>query len=121
MKTIIFRTPQQLITAIEEKILIEELVYKGTPSALLGEFFKQMPHLKKITLGENRKYSTRKNVDFLEDIPNIEEINLFQDAISALAVLGYKAVEADKAVSRAMDQLGPKASLEDIIKKALSG
>ena len=47
--------------------------------------------------------------------------NLFQDAISALAVLGYKAVEADKAVNRAMDQLGPKASLEDIIKKALSG
>ncbi len=47
--------------------------------------------------------------------------NLFQDAISALAVLGYKAVDADKAVNRAMDQLGPKASLEDIIKKALSG
>lgn len=53
------------------------------------------------------------------DIP--VESNLFQDAISALAVLGYKAVEADKAVNRAMDQLGPKASLEDIIKKALSG
>lgn len=47
--------------------------------------------------------------------------NLFQDAISALAVLGYKAVEADKAVNRAMDRLGPKASLENIIKKALSG
>ncbi|MBC9867325.1 MAG: Holliday junction branch migration protein RuvA [Opitutae bacterium] len=47
--------------------------------------------------------------------------NLFQDAISALGVLGYKAVEADKAVNRAMDRLGPEASLEDIIKQALSG
>ncbi len=47
--------------------------------------------------------------------------NLFQDAISALGVLGYKAVEADKAVNRAMDQLGPEANLENIIKKALSG
>ncbi len=49
------------------------------------------------------------------------ESNLFQDAISALGVLGYKAVEADKAVNRAMDQLGSEASLENIIKKALSG
>lgn len=49
------------------------------------------------------------------------ESNLFGDAISALGVLGYKAAAADKAVNRAMDQLGPEATLEDIIKKALSG
>ena len=49
------------------------------------------------------------------------ESNLFGDAISALGVLGYKAAAADKAVNRAMDRLGPEATLEDIIKKALSG
>ncbi len=45
----------------------------------------------------------------------------FQDAISALGALGYKAVEADKAVSRAIEKLGPQASLEKIIKTALTG
>ena len=54
-----------------------------------------------------------------DDIP--VQANRFADAISALGVLGYKAAAADKAVNRAMDQLGPAASVEDIIKKALSG
>ena len=48
------------------------------------------------------------------------ESTQFQDAISALMALGYKVTEADKAVNRAIEQLGPSASVEKIIKTALN-
>lgn len=41
------------------------------------------------------------------------------DAVLALAALGYKAADADKAVRQAWIALGPKASTEALIKKAL--
>ncbi len=44
----------------------------------------------------------------------------FQDAIAALTALGYKLPEADKAVNRAINKLGPSVSVEDIIKGALN-
>lgn len=43
------------------------------------------------------------------------------DAVSALVALGYKAPEADEAVRRAALALGPKATTETLIKKALNG
>lgn len=45
--------------------------------------------------------------------------NRVNDAVLALAALGYKAADADKAVRQAWVALGPKASTEALIKKAL--
>ena len=42
------------------------------------------------------------------------------DAILALTALGYKAADADTAIRRATLALGPKATTEQLIKKALS-
>jgi holliday junction DNA helicase RuvA len=44
-----------------------------------------------------------------------------RDAVSALIALGYKAADADQAVRRSALALGPQASTEALIKKALSG
>jgi Holliday junction DNA helicase RuvA len=43
-----------------------------------------------------------------------------RDAVAALTALGYKTADADQAVRRAALALGPKASTEALIKKALS-
>lgn len=48
------------------------------------------------------------------------EMGKFQDAVAALMALGYKLTEADKSVSRAIERLGPSASVEAIIKSALN-
>lgn len=45
--------------------------------------------------------------------------NRVNDAVLALTALGYKAADADKAVRQAWISLGPKASTEALIKKAL--
>ncbi|MDA0346619.1 MAG: Holliday junction branch migration protein RuvA [Verrucomicrobia bacterium] len=55
--------------------------------------------------------------------PSVEgdaEASKFQDAISALIALGYKLNEADKAVNRAINKLGPSVSVEELIKAALN-
>jgi Holliday junction DNA helicase RuvA len=43
-----------------------------------------------------------------------------RDAVLALGALGYKTADADEAIRRAMLALGPKATTEQLIKKALS-
>lgn len=43
-----------------------------------------------------------------------------RDAVAALAALGYKQADADHAVRRAALALGPKATTESLVKKALS-
>ncbi len=45
--------------------------------------------------------------------------NRVNDAVLALTALGYKAADADKAVRQAWVALGPKATTEALIKKAL--
>ena len=45
--------------------------------------------------------------------------NKIRDAVLALVALGYKAADADKAVRQAWVTLGPLASTETLIKKAL--
>jgi holliday junction DNA helicase RuvA len=44
----------------------------------------------------------------------------FQDAVAALVALGYKPSEADKAVRKASEALGPKTTTEDLIRAAFS-
>jgi Holliday junction DNA helicase RuvA len=46
-------------------------------------------------------------------------VNHQRDAISALIALGYKAQDADQSVRQAILLLGPKATTEALIKKAL--
>jgi Holliday junction DNA helicase RuvA len=46
--------------------------------------------------------------------------NKIRDAVLALVALGYKAAEADKSVRQALVALGPGASTEALIKKALA-
>ena len=43
-----------------------------------------------------------------------------RDAVAALVALGYRAADADESVRRASLALGPKASTEALIKKALA-
>jgi Holliday junction DNA helicase RuvA len=43
----------------------------------------------------------------------------FQDTVGALIALGYKAPDADKAARRALATLGPAATSEALVKKAL--
>jgi Holliday junction DNA helicase RuvA len=43
-----------------------------------------------------------------------------RDAVAALVALGYKAADADQAVRHAVLALGPKATTEALVKKALS-
>ncbi|MGA2053037.1 MAG: Holliday junction branch migration protein RuvA [Opitutales bacterium] len=43
----------------------------------------------------------------------------FQDTVGALIALGYKAPDADKAARRALALLGPSATSEALLKKAL--
>ncbi len=45
--------------------------------------------------------------------------NKIRDAVLALVALGYRAVDADKAVRQAWVTLGPTTSTESLIKKAL--
>ena len=46
--------------------------------------------------------------------------NTHRDAVAALIALGYKAADADQAVRHALLALGPNATTEALIKKALS-
>jgi Holliday junction DNA helicase RuvA len=51
--------------------------------------------------------------------PGGEVANAQRDAVMALMALGYKAVDADKVVRQAWVSLGPAATTEQLIKKAL--
>jgi Holliday junction DNA helicase RuvA len=50
----------------------------------------------------------------------VVEGSSFTDAVGALMALGYKAPDADKAARRAQSILGPKATSEALVKKALA-
>jgi holliday junction DNA helicase RuvA len=47
------------------------------------------------------------------------EFVTYQDAVSALLTLGYKATDADQAIRKASDALGKGVSTEELIRKAL--
>jgi Holliday junction DNA helicase RuvA len=51
--------------------------------------------------------------------PGGEAPNAQRDAVMALMALGYKAPDADKVVRQAWIALGPAATTEQLIKKAL--
>lgn len=49
----------------------------------------------------------------------VNDLGPYQDALSALLTLGYKATDADLAIRKAADALGKGASTEELIRKAL--
>jgi Holliday junction DNA helicase RuvA len=49
----------------------------------------------------------------------VNDLGPYQDALSALLTLGYKATDADQAIRKASDSLGKGASTEELIRKAL--
>jgi Holliday junction DNA helicase RuvA len=53
------------------------------------------------------------------DSEPVNEIGPYQDALSALLTLGYKATDADQAIRKAADALGKGTSTEELIRKAL--
>ncbi len=53
------------------------------------------------------------------DLPSSADANKTEDAVLALQALGYKQSDAQKAIAKAMDALGPNTSTEALIKSAL--
>ena len=49
----------------------------------------------------------------------VNDLGPYQDALSALLTLGYKATDADQAIRKAADALGKGTSTEELIRKAL--
>ena len=54
-----------------------------------------------------------------DDPEAINDLGPYQDALSALLTLGYKATDADQAIRKAADALGKGVSTEELIRKAL--
>jgi holliday junction DNA helicase RuvA len=53
------------------------------------------------------------------DTKAVNDLGPYQDALSALLTLGYKATDADQAIRKAADSLGKGVSTEELIRKAL--
>ena len=77
-----------------------------------------------IDLKEKAKAILTKRKWDVESAPHIEQVamgDLWDDALSALAHLGYSPSETKTALARAFASAGERASLEDLVKKALQG
>ena len=72
------------------------------------------------------KELTPQNSEGLQNSKTIESANVsqnltnYQDAVSALLTLGYKATDADQAVRRASESVDENTSTEELIRLALS-
>ena len=53
-------------------------------------------------------------------LPNDQNYSNFKDAVSSLIALGYRPTESDKLIRGAIAKLSASASVEEIIRKALS-
>ena len=53
-------------------------------------------------------------------LPNDQNYSNFKDAVSSLIALGYKPADSDKLIRGAIAKLSASASVEEIIRKALS-
>jgi len=54
-----------------------------------------------------------------DDVESVNDLGPYQDALSALLTLGYKATDADQAIRKAADALGKGSTTEELIRKAL--
>ena len=56
----------------------------------------------------------------MESSATNQNLTNYQDAVSALLTLGYKATDADQAIRRASESMEKSASTEELIRVALS-
>lgn len=87
------KTAERIVVELKDKVLPKGSV---TPS----QSQKQIP---------DGNLPEKKSTDFAS----------YQDAVSALLTLGYKATDADQAIRKASESLGNEASTEELIRKAL--
>ena len=88
------KTAERIVVELKDKVLPKELSHetKVSPSSL------DISH----------------NADISQNLTN------FQDAVSALLTLGYKATDADLAIRRASESMDENASTEELIRLALT-
>ena len=88
------KTAERIVVELKDKVLPKELSQetKVSPSSL----------------------DTSNQTDISQNLTN------FQDAVSALLTLGYKATDADLAIRRASESMDENASTEELIRLALT-
>jgi Holliday junction DNA helicase RuvA len=88
------KTAERIVVELKDKVLPKELSQdtKVSPSSL----------------------DTSQQADVSQNLTN------FQDAVSALLTLGYKATDADLAIRRASESMDENASTEELIRLALT-
>ena len=88
------KTAERIVVELKDKVLPKELSQetKASPSSL----------------------DTIQHADISQNLTN------FQDAVSALLTLGYKATDADLAIRRASESMDENASTEELIRSALT-
>ena len=88
------KTAERIVVELKDKVLPKELSQeaKASPSCL----------------------DTSQHADISQNLTN------FQDAVSALLTLGYKATDADLAIRRASESMDANASTEELIRLALT-
>ena len=89
------KTAERIVVELKDKVLPKEL----TPTSV-------------------SKASTSENTEINRNLG--ENLTHYQDAVSALLTLGYKATDADQAIRRAYDSMEENASTEELIRVALS-
>lgn len=72
-----------------------------------------------LELRDKVKGKEKEKPDAVKPVPG--GVDAFTDALSALVNLGYRPVEAEKALKRAQAALGEAPSLEELLKGALKG
>ncbi len=88
------KTAERIVVELKDKVLPEELTVQNTA----------------VPAGPDSKESPITTQNFTN----------YQDAVSALLTLGYKATDADQAIRRASKSMDKNASTEELIRIALS-
>ena len=88
------KTAERIVVELKDKVLPKELTSQ--------------------TSGESINSGNIQNTNISQNLTN------YQDAVSALLTLGYKATDADQAIRRASESMDKNASTEELIRIALS-
>jgi len=88
------KTAERIVVELKDKVLPKELSQETKPSP--------------------SSLDTSQHADISQNLTN------FQDAVSALLTLGYKATDADLAIRRASESMDENASTEELIRLALT-
>ena len=88
------KTAERIVVELKDKVLPKELSQETKPSP--------------------SSLDTSQHADISQNLTN------FQDAVSALLTLGYKATDADLAIRRASESMNENASTEELIRLALT-